>query len=308
MNLLGLRYFIKAAETLNFSKAAKELHISQPGLSQQMNTLENELGMKLFDRNTKKVSLTKEGEYLYQKLLPSFENIEKTIKELMDHQSIPQTLIRLSTVPSAASNWLPFLIKSLHKKYPNVKIHVQETTSSQAIEDVKQQKSHMAFIRTPIDISLITDQGLKWLELSKHPLKLVVYSNHYLAECDSVDITLLKDEPFLHYDRIQAPALYFLLERACLTAGFLPRTICAGTEILTIENMIENELGITLMPEDMVRLLKSQHVKAIPLTDQTFTSSISVIWQDSQFLPAKVRSILSMLENKEIGSPYNSNL
>ncbi|WP_134702624.1 LysR family transcriptional regulator [Ammoniphilus sp. YIM 78166] len=299
MNLLGLRYFIKAAETLNFSQAARELHISQPGLSQQMNTLENELGLKLFHRSTKKLSLTKEGEYLYKKLLPSFENIDRTIQELIVHKSIPQTLIRFSTVPSAASNWLPFLIKALHKKQPRLTIHVQETTSSQAIEDVIQQKSHMAFIRTPMDKSQITTQGMKLLELSQHPLQLVVHANHWVANEDTIDLSQLKNEPFLHYDRIQAPALYLLLERACLTAGFLPNVICAGSEILTIENMIENELGITLMPEDMVRLLRSKHVRAIPLENQLLSSSISVIWQNADFIPSTVQSTLKILGEKK---------
>ncbi|MDQ0902106.1 MULTISPECIES: LysR family transcriptional regulator [unclassified Paenibacillus] len=296
MNLLGLRYFLKVAKSLNFSLASQELHISQPGLSQQISTLEKEIGLKLFNRTTKKVTLTEEGEYLYKKLSPSFENIEFIVNEISNRKIIPQTIIRISTVPSAASTWLPKLFKTLHSELPEVEIYVQETSSTKAIEDVKQQSSHIAFIRTPIDKKAITDQGLNLIEFTKYPMQAVVSLNHPSAQNESIDLYELRNDPFFHYDKEQAPSLHFLLEKACLTAGFQPKTLCVGSEILTIENLIADDLGVTLMPSDMVNLLKSNRVKSLNLKEILLNSSISVIWRDSNYVPLTTQHTLNIIK------------
>lgn len=295
MNLLGLRYFLKVAKSLNFSLASQELHISQPGLSQQISTLEKEIGLKLFNRTTKKVTLTEEGEYLYKKLSPSFENIEVVVNEISNKKIIPQTIIRISTVPSAASTWLPNLFKALHKELPEVEIYVQETSSVKAIDDVKQQRSHIAFIRTPIDNKQLTDQGIKFIEFTRYPLQAVVSLNHSAANRDSIDLYELRNDSFFHYDRDQAPSLYFLLEKACFTSGFQPKTLCVGSEILTIENLIANDLGVTLMPSDMVSLLKPNRVKSLNLKKMQLSSSISVIWRDTNYVPLTTQHTLNII-------------
>lgn len=82
MNLLGFRYFLEVARTLNFSEASRHLHVSQPGLSQQISSLEKELGFKLLKRTTRRVTLTDEGAFLYENLKPSFNKIENTIEEI----------------------------------------------------------------------------------------------------------------------------------------------------------------------------------------------------------------------------------
>lgn len=295
MNYLALRYFLEVAHCLNFSQAAEKLHISQPGLSQQINALEKELGMKLLYRSTRKVSLTEEGEYLYQKLLPSFENIERTIMELTQGGTVPQMTIRIATVPSAASNLLPFLLQKLKQRYPNIEFYLKETTSVDAVELVQKSGYHLAFIRTPIDLKQSIPKPLQWMEFTRYPLKAVVSRQHFAASYDAIGLHELRHETFLHYDPKHSPALYFLLEHACLTAGFIPKTIGAGPEILTIANLIANGIGITLMPEDMLHLLKSYNIKGIDLLDLSLFSSISVVWNEVN-LPAVAQHALQILK------------
>ncbi|GIP33435.1 LysR family transcriptional regulator [Paenibacillus sp. J2TS4] len=280
MNYLTLRYFLEIAHCLNFSQAAQQLHISQPGLSQQITALEKYLGIKLLYRSTRKVTLTEEGEYLYRNLLPSFENIDKTVRELIEAGSVPQMTIRIATVPSAASHLVPFLIKQLKKRHELIEFYVKETTSVHAIELVQKSEYHLAFIRTPIDIKQSLLKPLQWLEFSKQPLQLAVFEQHPAALQDEADLRDFKNETFLHYDPKHSPALYYLLEHACLTAGFIPKTIGAGPEILTTANLISNGIGITLMPRDMIELLQSYRIKGIALKNLPLFSSISVVWNN----------------------------
>ncbi len=105
----------------------------------------------------------------------------------------------------------------------------------------------------------------------------------------------VKDEPFIHYDPEQSPALYYLLERACLTAGFTPVPLCTGPEILTIANLISSGLGVTLMPNDMFTLIDSDQVVALDLENQELYSSILVIWHKANELSAITDYIIQIL-------------
>ena len=297
MNLLSFRYFLEVAHHLNYSKASETLHISQPGLSQQITSLEKELNFKLFDRTTRKVELTAEGKYLYKKLSPLFQDIENTVNELTNKQAIPETTIRIATVPSAASNYLPNILNRLHKDMPEIDFSLYETTSVQAIELLKQKKCHLAFIRTPIDTENIKSQGLNMLEFSRKPIQLVVAKDHQITQSPLVDLYDLRDENFIHYDSNNSPSLYYLLQRACLTAGFVPKTFCVGPEILTIANLVSCGLGVTIMPKDMVQLINSRNITAIDLKNQNLQSSISVLWRDSDYLPLNTKVILKYLQN-----------
>ncbi|MFA1822498.1 LysR family transcriptional regulator [Virgibacillus oceani] len=297
MNLLSFRYFLEVARHLNYSKASEILHISQPGLSKQITSLEKELGFKLFDRTTRKVELTAEGKYLHKKLSPLFQDIESTVSELTNKQAIPETTIKIATVPSAASNYLPNILSMLHKDMPDIEISLYETTSVQAIELLKQQKCHLAFIRTPIDPEKIKKQGLNMLEFSRYPIQLVVAKDHRITKNASVDLYDIRDENFIHYDSNNSPSLYYLLQRACLTAGFVPKTFCVGPEMLTIANLVSYGLGVTIMPKDMIELINSSNITAINLKNQDLQSSISVFWKDSDYLPLNTKVILKYLHD-----------
>jgi DNA-binding transcriptional LysR family regulator len=295
-NYLSLRYFLELAHCLNFSHAAQKLHISQPGLSQQISTLEKELGIKLVYRSTRNVTLTEEGEYLYRHLLPSFENIERTIGELKAKGAVPQTLIRIATVPSAASNMVPYLIKKLREKHSNVEFYIKETTSASAIELVEKSEYHLALVRTPIDIKQTLQKPLKWMEFYRYPLQVALSSEHPAANLPYIDLQEMKNETFLHYDPKHSPSLYYLLEHACLTAGFIPKTIGAGPEILTMANLISNDIGITLMPQDMLCLLSTYKVKGVDIKNMALFSSISVVWNDMN-VPLIADDALRVLED-----------
>lgn len=296
MNLLALRYFIEVAEHLNFSQAAKNLHISQPGLSQQINSLEENLGVKLLHRTTRKVTLTDEGKYLYKHLAPSFENIENTIKEMKKSGAVPQTDIKIATVPSAASNWIPRWFKDIKKKFEEVEFYIQETSSTEAIELVRERQCDIAFIRTPINVRELVADQLDIMELTRHPIKLVVPSNHPVAEAEAIDLFELKEETFLHYDKEKAPSLHYMLENACLNAGFIPKILVTGPELLTIANLISNGIGVTLMPEDMIQLLPTDEIKVVDIKNQKAYNSVSVIWNDSGNVPMITQYALDVLE------------
>lgn len=287
---------MEISKCLSFSKASRNLHISQPGLSQQISALEKELGFRLLNRTTRKITLTEEGEFIYKNFSSHFEEIENTINFMVKNKTIPKPLIKIATVPSAASIYIPKILKRVPNAFPEVEFYLYETTSSKATELVKQQNYHIAFIRTPINIDNILEEGLLIAEFKRYPLQLIVSINHPLAMKNSIDLKEAYEEPFIHYDYSQAHSLQYLLEKACLAAGFSPKKLCTGSELMTIANLVSNNLGVALLPKDMISLIETTKLKVLDINDLKLTSSISVIWKDHEDTTPVMNNILKYLK------------
>ncbi|HEX6595095.1 MAG TPA: LysR family transcriptional regulator [Bacillota bacterium] len=296
MNLHSLRYFIEVAKTLSFTEASKNLFVSQPGISQQIHLLEEQLGVKLLHRTTRKVELTEEGKYLLDRIFPSISEIENTVSHLKESNTFP-TLMKIATIPSAASLYLPKALKELHTLDSDLEFTIKETTSREVKQLIKNRRYHIGFIRVSSDFQSHKEGPLNAIEIKRSPMKAVVSSTHRLATKESIQLTDLRDDSFLHYDSIQSTALYQLLENACHDAGFRPKTICSGSELLTISNMIANNLGVTLLPEDMFELVRSQRIKALPLKGVQLESSIAVVWRDDGDLNFHKKTLIQLLRN-----------
>lgn len=293
-NYLALRYFMEIASCLNFSDAAKNLHISQPGLSQQIARLEREIGHQLLHRTTRTVMLTEIGEYLYENLSHSFKNIDQVVAKLRENGSGPRSTLRIAAVMSAASTIVPNLIKELKSRYPDMQFFIHETTSVRASELTLSGEYHLGFIRTPADSKKLLPPGLEWFEFEKQPLQLAVPEGHWAAKEKEIALYELRNETFLHYDPQDSPSLYYLLEYACLAAGFIPKSIGAGPEVLTRANLIKSGVGITLLPRDMIRLLEPYSIIGVPLKGINLYSFISVVWNRAN-IPGIARDALEIL-------------
>jgi DNA-binding transcriptional LysR family regulator len=91
---------------------------------------------------------------------------------------------------------------------------------------------------------------------------------------------------FLHAKKIINLILLSNFRIACLTAGFIPKTLGVGPELLTIANLVSNDIGVTLMPTDMINLLPSHQIKGIDIKNQNLHSSMAVVWNNSSYVPA----------------------
>lgn len=300
MNYNSLRYFIEVARTLSFTKASENLFVSQPGISQQIHLLEEQLNVKLLDRTTRKVELTDEGEYLYKKVLPSLSEIENTITYLEESKTFP-SLVKLATIPSAASLYLPKILKKLLQLYPEIEFSIKETTSSEVMELLKDKTCHLGFIRPTADFQLSKKDGINYHEFKRSPIKAVVSSEHRLAHKKSINLYELKNDFFLHYDSKHSTALYHLVEDACNNAGFRPNTICTGSELLTISNIISKNLGVTLLPNDMLELVQSDTIRALEIEDVHLESSIVAVWPEDGYVKPNIKLMIEIL--KELSSP-----
>src|SRR5690625_334607 len=133
LNYNSLRYFIEVAETLSFTKASKNLYVSQPGISQQIHLLETQLGVKLLNRTTRNVPLTEEGKFLYNNAVRLLHPSNRTKQRIHEGVNV-LSLIKAASIPSAASLVVPSIVESHHHKHPKIEFEVKETTSNEIVK------------------------------------------------------------------------------------------------------------------------------------------------------------------------------
>ena len=142
-----LRYFLAVAEELHFRKAAEKLFISQPGLSRQIKQMEQDLGVTLFERNNRRVALTKTGNYLQKELQINLKNLEDILahSKLIHHGK--EGHLTLGFVGSAMLQIIPAILKQFNSKFPKVMFKLEEMDNQKQIEGLLSQEIDVGFVR-----------------------------------------------------------------------------------------------------------------------------------------------------------------
>ena len=161
MELRLLRYFLTVAKEQNFTKAAEQLHITQPTLSRQMAAFEEDLGIKLFIRNGKKISLTDEGILLKRRALEILDLEERTLEELKGKEEVVEGTITIGCDEFAAVETLAEICKTYKEKYPLVQIVLHTATADAVYEMMNKGLVDIALFMEPVDT-----EGLEYTRIT----------------------------------------------------------------------------------------------------------------------------------------------
>ena len=188
MELILLRYFLTVAKEQSFTKAAEQLHITQPTLSRQMAALEDELGITLFLRNGKRTTLTDEGILLKRRALEILNLEEKTLKELKGNEDIVEGTITIGCGEFAAVETLARICKTYKEKYPLVQISLHTATADTVYEMMKKGLVDIALFLEPVDT-----EGLDYIRI---------------ADCDHWCVGMRPDDPLAEKELIKKEDLF----------------------------------------------------------------------------------------------------
>jgi len=183
MELRLLRYFLTVAKEQSFTKAAEQLHITQPTLSRQMTALEDELGITLFLRNGKRNTLTDEGILLKRRALEILNLEEKTLKELKGKEDVVEGTITIGCGEFAAVETLARICKTYKEKYPLVQIALHTATADTVYEMMKKGLVDIALFLEPMDT-----EGLDYIRI---------------ADCDHWCVGMRPDDPLAEKELIK---------------------------------------------------------------------------------------------------------
>ncbi|MCH1925147.1 LysR family transcriptional regulator [Shewanella sp. C32] len=252
MELRHIRYFLAVAEEHNFTRAANRLHIAQPPLSQQIRTLEQEIGTALFVRTPHGAELTDAGQALYQQLagLPKQLQHAKDIALKAAKGEIGK--LRLGVTGTAALHpAIPAVIRQYRRRYPEVELTIEEANSLALAEGLANDRLDAAILRpSDSDPTQLTVQ-----HFLEEQLVIALPASHPIARAnETIDVIDLKNEPFILTPRTLAVSLHDAVVHVCQEAGFEPIVGQPAPQIASILSMVSAELGISMLPESMRQL------------------------------------------------------
>ncbi len=204
MTIAQLKYLLAVAKHLNFTKASQECHVTQPTLSMQVQKLEEELGVIIFDRNKKPIQITEVG----QKIIDQAKTIVNESARINDLVQQEKGYIggdyKLGIIPTVVPTLLPMFMKTFLKKYPDVNLEIFELTTQQIIDEINEGKIDAGIAATPLQESKIIERPLYY-----EPFVGFIPENHRLfqkkvldeQDLDVKDILLL-DEGHCFRDNI----------------------------------------------------------------------------------------------------------
>ena len=286
MELRHLSYFKMVAEELNFTKAAAKLHISQPPLSRQIKELEEELGVQLFVRDNKRVSLTDAGRYFkteVEAILDKLEEAKRVTREI--HESVSGEL-KIGYISSVYQSALAEVLKTMHGEFPYLKSSLYEVPTILQVKDLELGKLDIGILRAPVMSDKLTVRSLFF-----DPFVVVIpftvrdYKNQeeltaYLSRC-----------PFIFFNKDFAPNYNQKLMEICQRMGFTPDITHEANNVHSILQLVEANLGVSILPLTLKKQYTKMNLSFIELRHIPVHTEVVLAYKDSNKNPVLKRFI-----------------
>lgn len=193
MNLSQLYYFRKLAQLQHYTKAAKELYITQPSLSDSISSLEQELGLSLFQKEGRNVKLTKYGKEFYEYVDAALNELDKGIAVAKSKSGLLGGVIDLGCIPTILGDYVPSVLTRYREIYPKVSFNIYQGHTLRLLDELKKGTYDVAFC------SKTEDTELEFIPILAQRLILVVRADHPLAQKESVMLEELSDYSLTTY-------------------------------------------------------------------------------------------------------------
>jgi DNA-binding transcriptional LysR family regulator len=247
-----LECFVAVAEELNFSRAARRLHISQPPLSRQIQSLESKLAVKLLERSTRAVSLTAAGSLYLADARHILTRLDCAAASAQRAAVGEASRLRLSFVGALLDEVLVRILRTLRRKHPQCQIHLTDLPPSAQLEALAARQVDGAFIgAAPAKI----DKRLSLAVWKREPLLLALPKDHALAKRRAIKLSELKDENWVMVSRSAAPAFREQFDRLSAGADLHACVVQESERVAAVLTMVAADQGVSLLPQSLSRLV-----------------------------------------------------
>jgi DNA-binding transcriptional LysR family regulator len=271
MELRHLRYAIAVAEELHFARAARRLRIAQPPLSQQIKALEQELGVRLFDRSHRRVTLTDAGAAFITEARRTVASAEHATD--VARRAARGELGRLAVgyVASVSYELLPAILRAFRKRAPAVTLALAELSSAEQTRALVNGSLQVGFVRRPPAV----EPGLAGTVVRKEPIVVALPRDHALASLRVLRVRDLERVPFVLFPARPRPSWADVTIDLCRRAGFEPQIGQEAIEMAPALSLVAAGMGVALVPGPL-RAMRLPGVMFRPLTPAPTTELVLV--------------------------------
>jgi LysR family hydrogen peroxide-inducible transcriptional activator len=294
MTLTELKYIVAVAEERHFGRAAERSHVSQPSLSASVANLEEELGVKLFERSKRGISLTRVGEEVVAQARRTLEESARVKTVAQQGRNPLKGILRLGVIHTIAPYLLPDLVAALRKSAPEMPLDIEENTTAALVQLLKAGELDVVVLALPY-----AEPGIVTQALYDEPFKVVVPRGHALAkrkaisasELDAADLLLLPEGHCLRDQVLDA----------CREFSRPPPPGRQGNSLETLRSMVASGAGVTVLPATaLTPRYANALVKDIAFAAPVPMRRIALVWRKAFARSAAVKKLAEAILRLEL--------
>lgn len=289
MEIDQLRYFLRAAERGNFTRAAEDLAISQPALSRSIQKLEEELGQPVFERKTRSIALTEAGTLLQARAQQILSIVEDTKSEITDDGESGR--VRVGAIPTVAPYFLPEILKQFSEAFPRANLIVQENTTDLLLKSCTQGEIDLAIVALPVPVKYLEVE-----EMFEEELLLVLPPEHPLVEKPKIKLSDIELLPFVLLD--EAHCLSDNIVSFCRQKSFHPVAVERTSQLTMVQELVSLSHGISMIPEMARQRDQSDRRVYRSLTRPKPTRTLAIAWNPYRFQSKLIKAFRDFLHGE----------
>jgi DNA-binding transcriptional LysR family regulator len=283
VNLKLLSTFLSVAQHLSFRKAAEELNRSLPAVSMQIKQLEGQLGLPLFQRTTRKVELTRDGEQLLVSARKALAELDAGLSHLQQAAGVQQGHLSIACVPTVASTRLPKILMAYAQQHPGITVHVRELANQDLLNAVRRREVDFA-----IGVSSEREREFDFAPIFNDEYYALLPKGHRQANRGSIPLRQLARMPLLKLHG--STAFRDHIDRALTNSGLVVGTNYEFMQVTTLVAMAEAGLGVAVLPH--VGIPSSTTLKPLRVVQPVLSRTIGILTiRGHQLSPAAVHFV-----------------
>ena len=294
MELRQLRYFVAVAEHGNFSRAAKSIHLTQPALSRQVKSLEEELGVDLFERGKNVMSLTSLGKIFLREAREVLAHMEQAVQTTLRAANGDRGKLSVGLCGPAVTKLLPEMIREFRARNPGITLTIKDLEPARQPEALAEGIIDIGFTRrVPPEYDHLLGSEVFFQE----PLIAALPAGHPLATRRMVQPSQLAKEPFILYHREGAPELFDAVIALCRRAKFAPHIGANPNRWQSVLTLVEAGEGVSLVPAS-ARHLRSNGVVFRALGGRGRSVDVVLAWRKDKADPIRDRFLKKLRQSR----------
>ncbi len=282
MELRQLEYFQMASRLKNITRAAQRLRVSQPNITVAIKKLEAELGVQLFDRSQKQLTLTPEGTVFLKRIELALRNIEDAVLEVNDYKHLQKGTIKIGIPPMMGAYLFPKVFSGFRHLHPNLDVLLYEEGSLSIREKLESDELDFGIIIVPE-----STPNLNVLKMSRNQLMVCVSKNSPLADNEEItpediadaDLIMLKEGAYSRE----------VVQSKLSELKISPRTVLESSQIVTIKGLVAHQVGIAFLLDFICE--NSHDIKAVPFCDPIFVN-IGLAWKREKYVSKAAQAFI----------------